>query len=790
MPTARTPPPGYVRGESANQPADSDSSPHHHDDDSSIEDEEEEEDLSHWHNFDVESDDDFESDNNNENPVPLCRPVNTTTTTTGTRALQVPILPPLASARQPRRTNNNFCTKGKTPLPWQLLNDRRSKKKKTKEDATDEDIIIAFLEFFEEMSNFASCRSLGSSGDCTCLHVLKHPDIREAVAYYCLSHGMKGYEGQHQPFVDWFRYYYSDMQKSGQARVHWEDRPYLLPFDSSSMVSFDLLKEIQTYKICTTALHAIFNIGKWKWDNIKRAALTTGVAKQHGHKGKKRALDDEIEVGRSLHEHFKVLMQLGEVRATRFVSVETEGGGTQVTTRDDNDLEDVYLPAATNGIRPCYYRWCKERGWEVEPKSNGTCKKTIIEVGSEQPIVCLQTYYQFWKRHYKNLKVSSRAEDICAYCFQYANRRKFNLSDNQLYPDPDSTKGKQSSEESTSGDEGGSDEEEGGAEEPPAEEGNADTITITIPRFEDGEDAPAVNPDEMAPNPGDESAEQMLLRAAKHIKCARAQRALYQRVVRKARDDAIQNKPHKLKSYAFVVDYRQNMSLPSFNSEQPGTVYYYSPLNIYNLGVVDHAHIYDGKAGDPKEHMYAHVYHVGVAKKGMNNVCSLIMKTLSQMNLLRGDDAGKELNIVFVNCTGQNKNNTVLRLVPFLVEMGFFEQVNFIFLVVGHTKNAADRLFNALKKIYRKENLYTMAQMIEALNASTRVSVTESEEKDFLDYESLFNLFYRKFDRQISHNHIFSCSVHDKTDNELIVKFRVSDRACDQSVSINCLKKI
>ena len=77
----------------------------------------------------------------------------------------------------------------------------------------------------------------------------------------------------------------------------------------------------------------------------------------------------------------------------------------------------------------------------------------------------------------------------------------------------------------------------------------------------------------------------------------------------------------------------------------------------------------------------------------MNNVCSLIMKTLSDLNLLRGNEAGKELNIVFDNCTGQNKNNTVLRLVPFLVEMGFFEKVNFVFLVVGHTKNAADNPF-------------------------------------------------------------------------------------------------
>ena len=69
--------------------------------------------------------------------------------------------------------------------------------------------------------------------------------------------------------------------------------------------------------------------------------------------------------------------------------------------------------------------------------------------------------------------------------------------------------------------------------------------------------------------------------------------------------------------------------------------------------------------------MFVHVYHEGIAKKGMYNVCSLIMKTLSDLNLLRGDEAGKELHIIFDNCTGQNKNNTVLRLVPFLVEMFF-----------------------------------------------------------------------------------------------------------------------
>ena len=324
-------------------------------------------------------------------------------------------------------------------------------------------------------------------------------------------------------------------------------------------------------------------------------------------------------------------------------------------------------------------------------------------------------------------------------------------------------------------------------EEPPP--GEPETITITLPNLQVGENEGMTgDPDEAAPNAGDASAELMLLHAAKHIKQARSQRALYQKLVRKSINDAkdvlLQ---HKDKTYTFVVDYGQNMELPSFKNEQPGTVYYFSPLNIYNLGVVNHAHVYEGKENDPKEHMYARVYHEGIAKKGMNNVCSLIMKTLSELNLLRDSDPGKELNIIFDNCKGQNKNNTVLRLVPFLVEMGFFKAVNFVFLVVGHTKNAADRLFNSLKKIYRHDNLYTMQQLIKALNTSKRVTVTESKEEDFLDYDTFFNLFYKKFEKKITQNNIFSCSVKDMKNNAVIVKFRESNRDCDKAVSLNCI---
>ncbi len=92
------------------------------------------------------------------------------------------------------------------------------------------------------------------------------------------------------------------------------------------------------------------------------------------------------------------------------------------------------------------------------------------------------------------------------------------------------------------------------------------------------------------------------------------------------------------------------------------------------------------------------MYNEGIASKKAKNVALLILKTLTEKCVMREQEEGGELNIVFGNCSGQNKNSTVLRLSPYLVEMGYFKAVDFVFLVVEHTKNSADMLFNVLKK--------------------------------------------------------------------------------------------
>ena len=386
-------------------------------------------------------------------------------------------------------------------------------------------------------------------------------------------------------------------------------------------------------------------------------------------------------------------------------------------------------------------------GYKVSSRPNGG---VIVEGINGKPIdrtefVSFVTYFRKWKSEYPQLKVSRPVEDICQYCFVFANRHRYlaNHSGMELCIECDD---------------------------------DGDEIEVVRHRDDDNEDgvlSQAHASDAMVESAIDnspqhpkhatttvaEEREVLLLESAIHIRMARAQRSLYQLKIDEAQVDAKEGKEHSQRRYTFVVDYGQNMELPVYNKQQPGCTYYFSPLGVYNLGMVNHAHTYED--GTVREHMYAHVYHEGVGKKGANNVSSLIVKTLRQLNLLRDDSVGGELNIVFDNCSGQNKNNTVLKLAAWLKNAGYFANVNFIFLIVGHTKNAADRLFNSLKTEYRAKNIYTMEGLIEALDASDCVSVIPTVSEDFFDYDALFKDLYRNLTRNVKQNHIFSCVEHD-----------------------------
>ena len=243
--------------------------------------------------------------------------------------------------------------------------------------------------------------------------------------------------------------------------------------------------------------------------------------------------------------------------------------------------------------------------------------------------------------------------------------------------------------------------------------------------------------------------EELIAKAAKHCKQAQAMRTVFNNVKLLAQQ-ANESTPHAERIYCIVVDYCMNLAVPYFGSEQPGETYYYSPLNVFLLGIVDVSN---------NDHLHAFTYTEGEGKKGGNNVASLIYKFLQSQGWVRDDEIGGNLSIFMDNCSGQNKNRMVLRLALYLVERGFFKTVRFEFFIRGHTKNPADRKFNILKKEYRKKNVYTMEALVKVLNENEGVTCTKVVPADFGDWDKLLDKFYRSIPTGKTHkNHRFIVS--------------------------------
>ena len=131
---------------------------------------------------------------------------------------------------------------------------------------------------------------------------------------------------------------------------------------------------------------------------------------------------------------------------------------------------------------------------------------------------------------------------------------------------------------------------------------------------------------------------------------------------------------------------------------------------------------------------------------------------------MREGERGKELTFIMDNCSGQNKNRMVLRLALYLVEADYFEKVNFVFYVVGHTKNACDRWFNMLKRTYRRSNIYTFEQLTNSIKTHNNITVNLTTKSDFQDWDKYWDSLYKRpASGTIHKTHIFSVTMENKT---------------------------
>eukprot|EP00977_Amphora_coffeiformis_P029354 scaffold40233_cov191-Amphora_coffeaeformis.AAC.1 len=540
------------------------------------------------------------------------------------------------------------------------------------------------------------------------------------VARYMVHFAKKSKFDQQLTIIQWIQY--AEMEEKGACK-------YIVPLMSSKAMKDALFAVVDTPDIscllfkgvCNSCLMTILGYGQTAWNTVYKHAMQ-GTVPHHGLLGKGSNNSSNKSVIMELHYFFADLELHAAPTPMRFIREKTG-------TLHERDKKEIKLLPPYFTKRSLYQRYCYGQGWEVSTNCRGSPNKkkergdvewTVLgqECGE---IVSWTTFREFWNTHYADLAVGKPSEDTCSICHKYCIQLKFNNARNSC-----------ETEGIDSDDEGQITNNINEQEEPAGE------LLEVVP----GQSSLIEVPLQV------EETELIILHAEKHVKDAKAMREYANMKMNEARHSTINDEWSVIKD-CLVADYCQNLSLPHTGMTQPGDTYYFSPLTVNCFGTAD--------AGYELPKMRAYVYNEGEGAKGGNNIASLLYKDIQDRGWVDANKGTRgELTLIMDNCSGQNKNKMVLRMLSFLVELKLYKRINVSFLVAGHTKNICDRLFNLLKLNYRQSNVYCAAQLLQVLNTSADVTAVGVDHTHFYDWDAFEDTIYRKIKSgTVTRTHLF-----------------------------------
>jgi len=329
-------------------------------------------------------------------------------------------------------------------------------------------------------------------------------------------------------------------------------------------------------------------------------------------------------------------------------------------------------------------------GWIAQSDANGSYGPTkeyhrISRDIETSPICAWSTFVVFWKSNYSKIKIRRPYMDTCGICFintmvintiehkRKLSRNRMMCMENEFWTDISDISVEINNNLNVTNN--------GGATVPNHvniqpihmdDEVNNESIRFnqecidTINNFDEGDPAHTFT------CPYQQQIEGLHKELQSHVVQYKAQRDYYNHLAVEVRRDYIINeKNYEERHDMFVFDFTQNFEIPFYGSDQPQNTYYYSPLSINVFGVYDCG----------KGHMNAFLYPEYESGKGPDDVSSLLMKnlTINDIEDCEIHGARKQLTLVCDNCSGQNKNGTVIKFYVCWLRKNITKKYNYCF---------------------------------------------------------------------------------------------------------------
>ena len=221
-----------------------------------------------------------------------------------------------------------------------------------------------------------------------------------------------------------------------------------------------------------------------------------------------------------------------------------------------------------------------------------------------------------------------------------------------------------------------------------------------------------------------------------HVELAQQERGFYTTCI-----DTAKNDPASFTHLTF--DFAENFAIPH-HARQPGPVYFKVLFRVNNFGIVD-------EAGEGQVH---HLYHEGqtiAADNGKSHGPNCVVSMLHRY--LEKTPHAKVLHAHCDNCTGQNKNKTVLAYLCWRILVGLEDDIKLSFMIVGHTRCTVDGGFGVVKKKFRSSDTDTAAQLTQMINASGHRNKAVLFDWEWLQWDEFLQTFFKKVQGITSYQH-------------------------------------
>ena len=294
--------------------------------------------------------------------------------------------------------NNDNTTKKRRPKP------RKSEihAKKNVRSLSESELLVEFDKYLLSIANEETCynQSGGGYGSCTCLHILRKPHLRAAVAKYKLNLTKKTKHEIDTMIFEWYRYAKACAdEKSGRHKPLY----FMIPFDGTDALAKNIdIREIVTARMCQQALYRVMGITEFRFTSIKQCAIT-GVVPRHASTGKKSHNSMSDDNRAILVGHFNELVQFAMGEASSSSTTTTR----RASSSDGGGVADIQLPLPYSA-RHCYRIYLKAMGYSSTYNSNGAVNVTWDgnEEDTKPKYMSATTYYSVWKQDFPHLKVS------------------------------------------------------------------------------------------------------------------------------------------------------------------------------------------------------------------------------------------------------------------------------------------------------------------------------------------------------------------------------------------------